>query len=99
MSFYDNIVARTKEAAAPTEYEITLLSDNIRRKISTAAVRGESGVIINTGTDYFRSPNQGGKMVRSSAFDAALRVALSGIREEGFSVTNQPTRQVEITWG
>ena len=98
MSFYQQIVARTKEAAAPTEYEINLLSENIRRKIRTAAIRGEATVVINTRSDHFRSPSQGGKMVRSSAFDSALRAALSSIREEGFAVKH-PAEGVEITWG
>jgi hypothetical protein len=99
MSFYENIVARTKEATAPTEYEIRLLSDNIRRKISTAAIRGQSAVVINTGTDYFRSPNQGGKMVRNSAFKYALRIALSELTEEGFTITTPlKSGQIKIGW-
>ncbi len=99
MSFYDNIVTSTKAASSPTEYEIKLLSENIRRMIRAAAIRGEAAVVINTGTDYFRSPNQGGSMVRSSALDSALRSVLSDIREEGFVVANRETWRVEISWG
>ena len=99
MSFYEQIVATTKKATGPTEYEIDLLSVNIRRKIQTAAWRGHSDVVINTGTDYFRSPNDGGKMVRNSAFKYALRIALSGLIEEGFSVTAPlKSGQIKIAW-
>jgi len=98
MGYYEKIVAITKAASSPTEYEIGLLSENIYRKIRTAASRGESGVVINTSSDYFRSPSQGGKMVRSSALESALTAALNDVLEEGFTVTKQGDWRVEISW-
>ena len=98
MSYYEKIVAITKAAASPTEYEIELLSENIYSKIRTAACRGESEVVINTGSDYFRSPSQGGKMVRSSALRNALAAALNDVLGEGFTVTKHDDWRVEISW-
>ncbi len=96
---YEQVVVTTKEATGPTEYEINLLSVNIRRKIRAAASRGHGGVVINTATDYFRSPNSGGKMVRNSAFKSALRIALTVFSEEGFTISPPlKSGKIKIRW-